>query len=206
MLVAMSSARETAARTATVVDLLAIPEHERFHEVVDGEIVRKAMPSGPHGRTQSRVVSRIGGPYDRRPGGRLPGGWWIVTEVEIELEEHQVYRPDVVGWQRDRLPDLPKQTPITVRPDWVCEVLSESNASNDLVRKMRGYHRAGLPHYWVVDPAEETLTVYRWTADGFLLVLAADREERARAEPFDAVELFVGALFGADEEPPVDDA
>jgi Uma2 family endonuclease len=201
----MSSARE-ARRNATAADLLAIPDQERFHEVVDGELVRKAVPSGPHGRTQSRVVSRIGGPYDRRPGGRLPGGWWIVTEVEIELAEHQVYRPDVVGWRRERLPELPRPTPITVRPDWVCEVLSESNASNDLVRKMRGYHRAGLPHYWVVDPSEETLTVYRWTTDGFLLVLAADREERARAEPFDAVDLFVGALFGADEEPLADDA
>lgn len=196
-----SSARgREAGLAATAADLLAVPEHERFHEVVDGELVRKALPSGPHGRTQSRVVSRIGGPYDRRPGGRLPGGWWIVTEVEIELEEHQVYRPDVVGWRRDRLPELPKQTPITVRPDWVCEVLSESNASNDLVRKMRGYHHAGLPHYWVVDPGEETLTVYRWTAEGFLLALAGDRKERVRAEPFEAVELFVGALFGEDEE------
>ncbi len=195
----MPPARD-AGRAATATDLLAIPEHERFHEVVDGELVRKAMPSGPHGRTQSRVVTRIGGPYDRRPGGRWPGGWWIVTEVEVVLADHQVYRPDVIGWRRERLPELPKAAPIDVRPDWVCEVLSESNASHDLVKKMRGYHRAGVPHYWVVDPGEETLTVYRWTADGFLLAVAADRGERVRAEPFDAVELFVGGLFGADED------
>jgi len=30
---------------ATVADLLAIPESERFHEVIDGELVRKALPS-----------------------------------------------------------------------------------------------------------------------------------------------------------------
>lgn len=196
----MASAVDAGHTAATIADLLAISEGERFHEVIDGELVRKAMPSGPHGRTQSRVVSRIGGPYDRRPGGRWPGGWWLVTEVEIELDEHQIYRPDVAGWRRERLPELPSKAPITVRPDWVCEVLSESNARNDLVRKMRGYHRAGLPHYWVVDPGDETLTVYRWTADGFLLVLAAERGERARAEPFEALDLYVGALFGDDDD------
>jgi hypothetical protein len=52
----------------------------------------------------------------------------------------------------------------------------------------------------VVDPTEETLTVYRWTPDGFLLALAADRTERVRAEPFDAVEVWLGVLFGADED------
>lgn len=203
MIASMSSTAEDRG-SATAAQLLAIPQHERFHEVIDGELVRKAAPSGPHGRAQSRVVSRIGGPYDRRPGGRWPGGWWIVTEVEIELETHHVYRPDVAGWRRERLPKLPTQAPIDVRPDWVCEVVSESNASNDLVKKMRGYHHGGVPHYWVIDPRDETLTVYRWTAEGFLLVQAAERGERVRAEPFEAVSLLVDALFGDDDpdEPP----
>lgn len=194
----MPSASE-ARYSATAADLLAIAEPERFHEIVDGELVRKAAPSGLHGRAQSRMVTKIGGPYDRRPGGPTPGGWWILVEVEVELETHQVYRPDVVGWRRERLPTLPKETPITVRPDWVCEILSPSNASNDLVKKMRGYQRGGVPHYWIADPREETLTVYRWTAEGYLLVLAAERGERVRAEPFEQVELFVGSLFGEDD-------
>jgi Uma2 family endonuclease len=192
-------ARETS-RNAVLADLLAVPEHERFHQIIDGELLRKASPSGPHGRTQSRVATKIGGPYDRRPGGRSPGGWWIVTEVEVEFTERQVYRPDVVGWRRERLPELPSKTPIKVRPDWVCEVLSASNASTDLVTKMRGYHQAGLPHYWVVDPNAATLTVYRWTSEGFLLVLAAAREDRVKPEPFDAVSLLVGTLFDDDDD------
>jgi hypothetical protein len=44
------------------------------------------------------------------------------------------------------------------------------------------------------------LTVYRWTAEGFLVALAADHNERVRAEPFEDVELFVGSLFGEDDE------
>ncbi|MEM9461589.1 MAG: hypothetical protein AAGF11_45920 [Myxococcota bacterium] len=33
-----------------------------------------------------------------------------------------------------------------------------------------------------------------------MLVQAAEHSERVRAEPFDKVELYVGALFGDDED------
>ena len=60
---------------ATLADLLAIPEDQRFHEIINGELVRKAMPSFEHGDAQSALASRIKGPFGRRPGGKLPGGW-----------------------------------------------------------------------------------------------------------------------------------
>jgi Uma2 family endonuclease len=75
-------------------------------------------------------------------------------------------------------------------------VLSPSNAGNDRVKKMRLYHRFGVPHYWLVDPEEQSLSVFRWTSEGYLLALAAERGEQVRAEPFVDVELDVAALFG----------
>jgi len=185
---------------ATVTDLLAIPEDERYHEVIDGELVRKAMPTFEHGDAQSALASRIKGPFQRRPGGTLPGGWWIGTEVEIELAPSHVYRPDVVGWRRERVPERPRGTPISIRPDWICEVLSPSNPGTDRVKKLNHYHQFSVPHYWIVDPMEESLSVFRWTSDGYLLVLAAGREARVHAEPFEAIELPVSALFGEDED------
>jgi Uma2 family endonuclease len=59
-----------------------------------------------------------------------------------------------------------------------------------------------VPHCWIVDPRDESLTVLRWTPEGYLEVLVAERGERVRAEPFVAVEWAVGALFGDDDEPP----
>src|SRR5262249_54033216 len=138
----------------------------------------------------------------RRPGGKRPGGWWIVTEVEIQLDDKEVYRPDVTGWRRERLEVLPKEPPIVVRPDWVCEVLSRSNARYDRVKKMRVYHRSGVPHYWLVDPDDETLSVFRWTPDGYLLALAAERGDRVRAEPFGEIERSVRPLFDEDDDEP----
>jgi Uma2 family endonuclease len=185
---------QPAVRLATIDDLLAIPEGSRFHEIIGGELVEKARASGPHGYAQSQVVGQIGS-FNRRSGGGRSGGWWIVTEVEIELGPHEIYRPDVSGWRRERLSSMPRTGPIQVRPDWVAEVLSPSNARNDLVKKMHVYHRSGVPHYWIIDPDRETLSVYRWTPDGFLLALVAQPGDTVRAEPFGEVEIEVADLF-----------
>lgn len=175
---------------ATAADL---EEMER-HEVVGGEVHEKAAPSAEHGTAQFSLGHFLW-PFDRAGGGR-PGGWWIVTEVEIELETHEVYVPDLTGWRRERVPERPRGRPVRDRPDWVCEILSRATARRDLGDKLRSFHRAGVPHYWVVDPAHETLTVHRWHQDGYLVAQTAARGETVRAEPFEAIELPVGLLFG----------
>jgi Uma2 family endonuclease len=184
--------------TATVADLLAIPEEARFHELIDGEIVEKGAASGKHGGAQGRIF-RLLGPFDRRPGGRLPGGWIFGTEVDLYFDAQNLLRPDVAGWRRERLAELPTEVPLRVVPDWTCEVLS-TNRRNDVVRKKRVYHLHKIPHYWIVDPVEQTLSVCRWSPEGYIEVLATERGERVRAEPFEAIELQVGVFFGDDEE------
>jgi Uma2 family endonuclease len=184
---------------ATITDLLTIPPEERYHEIIDGELVRKAMPTGEHGDAQSALVSRLKGPFQRRPGGKHPGGWWIYTEVEVELAPGHVYRPDIVGWRRERVPERPTGMPINIRPDWICEILSPSNPGTDRVKKLNSYHHFEIPHYWIVDPMEESLSVLRWMAEGYLLVLAAGRDANVRAEPFEQVELPLSVLFGDDD-------
>jgi Uma2 family endonuclease len=168
-------------------------------EVIHGAIVYKAEPSAEHGDAQlglgSAIRSRFHGPTG---GPRGPGGWWILSEVDVELEKHEVYRPDLVGWRRDRVAERPRGRPVRVRPDWVCEVLSASNAQPDLVEKFEVYRRVAIPHYWIIDPATETLTVHRWTAEGYLIALRATRGSTVRAEPFEAIELAIGTLCGDD--------
>lgn len=184
-----------ALRKATASDLGG----DRALEIVRGVIVEKASPTYEHGDAQ-RAVSLLVGPFHRGGGGDGPRGWWIALEVDIELEAHEVYRPDLAGWRRDRVPDRPTGWPVRVRPDWVCEILSPSTAARDLGPKMRTYHAHGVRHYWVVDREHETLTVHRHVAEGYVVALVAGRDEVVRAEPFGAVELKVGLLFGEDPE------
>jgi Uma2 family endonuclease len=183
-------------RPGTVDDLLRLPG-DVAAEIIDGELVEKAMPTFDHGAAQLRFGQLLG-PYNRRPGGGQPGGWWLAAEVDVQYESTQVYRHDLVGWRRETTPERPSGRPVRIRPDWVAEVLSTSNAGNDLVKKLRTLYRHGVPHYWIVDPVHRTLTVMRWTADGYLNAVTASEEDVVRAEPFDAIELPVAVLFGAD--------
>ncbi len=191
-------------KQASVEDLIAIPEPERFHELIGGRIVRKALPSGEHGDAQSAISAILKGPFQIRPGGKGPGGWWIYTEVEVELAVDHVYRPDLVGWRRESAPQRPTGTPIALRPDWICEIVSPSTAKLDRVGKLNEYHKFGIPHYWLVDPAAETLTVVRWTEEGYLVVLSAQAGETVRAEPFDGIDIIISHLFGGDADTDVE--
>ncbi len=183
----------------TVADWLAQPESARI-ELIDGEFVEKAAPTFEHGRAQRLTAGALGGPYDRRTGGPgAPGGWWISLEVDMLLDGRG-YRPDIAGWRRERAPAPLKERPVTLRPDWLCEIVSESNRATDTVIKLRRYHQAGVPHYWILDQVDRTLTVHRHTPDGYLVALRAEAHERVRAEPFDAIEIHVGVLLGDDPE------
>jgi Uma2 family endonuclease len=186
---------------ATFADLLRIPEEERRHEILDGEIVEKARAPGEHCVAQGRVCAFLGGFSRQSSEPKRPGGWWLATETTIQLSRHSVVQPDVAGWRRERMPDRPAGYPVALRPDWVCEIISDGEARRrDGLQKRRIYADRNIPHYWLVDTERETLTVLRLADEGYVEVLQAKRSSRVRAEPFDAVELQVGVLFGDDEE------
>jgi Uma2 family endonuclease len=191
---------QAARRGTSIDDFWAIPETERFHEFYAGELVEKATPSGEHGGAQVSIAAAIAGPFQRKPSSGGPGGWWLASEVEVLLHGEHVVRPDVLGWRREHCPSRPTGTPVTVRPDWICEILSPSNANRDTVKKLRLYQEVAIPHYWIVDPRDATLTVMRHSAEGYIMLLRAERHEVVHAEPFEAIEIAVGTFFG--DEPP----
>lgn len=156
---------ESPPRLATAADLQALPDKPAA-EVIGGAIVYKPSPSFEHGDAQGGLVAFLRRFFHHGGRGDGPGGWWIGTEIDVELEDHQVYRPDIVGWRRSSVPARPKGRPVRVRPDWVCEVLSFSNPQDDLVGKLRVYQRSGVPHYWIANPEGAVLTTHRWQAEG----------------------------------------
>ena len=183
----------------SLADWMAQPEEARL-ELIDGEFVQKAAPTFDHAQAQLSLGGVLHQAFGRKPGGpSAPGGWWLGSEVDVAIDGRG-YRPDIAGWRRERLPEKPTGRPVTVRPDWICEIVSESNRRTDTILKLRRYHQAGVPHYWILDQLERSLTVHRHGPDGYLIAMRADATERVRAEPFEAVELLVGELLGDDPE------
>ena len=182
----------------TIAEVMRLVEQGHKVELIDGELVYKTATAG-HGAAQFKIAAALDG-FNRRSGGpRGPGGWWLMTEVEVLFAKtEEVFRPDAIGFRRELQPERPREWPVRARPDWVAEVLSPSTARYDVVKKQRTLHLHGVPHYWILDPTHETLTVLRHTPEAYLQVLTAGIEDTVRAEPFDAVEVSVSDLFGHD--------
>jgi Uma2 family endonuclease len=151
---------------ATYADLLALPETERA-EVINGDLVVAPSPTPLHQATIAFVFAELHGPFQKGKGG--PGGWWLIPDVDVSFGPHDVLRPDISGWRRERVSAFPRERPITVRPDGVCGGLSPRTASLDQGEKRAVYQRSGVPWYWIVDPNHRTLGVYRLAADGYVL-------------------------------------
>ena len=74
------------------------------------------------------------------------------------------------------------------------------NRPSDMIRRLRLFHQAGVPHFWVLDVNAGALAVFRHEPLGYLNVLTVERGHLVRAEPFEAIELNVGILLGDDPE------
>ncbi|MEQ1729093.1 MAG: hypothetical protein ABL982_12010 [Vicinamibacterales bacterium] len=65
---------ETARRPATEADFWAIPEAQRFHELIGGELIEKAAPSGEHGGAGKPERGNRGKPGNRNGVDEDDGG------------------------------------------------------------------------------------------------------------------------------------
>jgi len=178
---------EPARRIAHYEDILALPEH-LVGEILEGALHTHPRPAPRHALTYSVLGFAIGAPFHG-------GGWWIIDEPEIHLGP-DVLVPDIAGWRRERLPELPQTAWFDLAPDWVCEILSPATARTDRAVKMPIYAREGVPHLWLVDPDARTLEAYRLQDNGHWLLLSTLKEDDpVRQPPFEAVSFPLGSLW-----------
>lgn len=182
---------EVMRQPATYEDLLKVPEH-MVAEIIDGELITSPRPAFRHARATGRLYSQVAGLFDEGDGG--PGGWWIVIEPELHLRR-DILVPDIAGWRKERVPEFPDVTFIELAPDWVCEVVSPSSSRLDRAKKLPRYAKYQINHAWIVDPTSHTLEVYRRGGEHFALVETHEGSTLVHAEPFDACDINLGALW-----------
>lgn len=189
---------QAAQGSATYADIVALPPGITG-QIVGGELFTQPRPSLAHSTVASVLGMDLGSPFDRGRGG--PGGWWIRHEPELHFGR-DVLVPDLAGWRRERSVMPPDGAYTDLAPDWVAEVLSPRTAGFDRVRKLPIYLREGVSHVWLLDPSARTLEVLR-RADGVWVIVGVYGDAQVvRAEPFDAVELELSALWPGDAAAP----
>jgi Uma2 family endonuclease len=132
------------------------------------------------------------GPFQKGRGG--PGGWWILDEPELHLHA-DILVPDLAGWHKQRLPELPQSPYFDLAPDWVCEILSPSTAREDRVEKMPIYAREGVAHIWLVDPDLRILEAFELRDGQWVLLGAFEEDNLVSVAPFDAITFNLSVLW-----------
>ena len=164
-------------------------------EILNGQLYAHPRPSGKHILVASNIGAEFHGPYQRGKDG--PGGWWILQEPEVHFTlDTEVAVPDIAGWRKERMPEIPDSHKFTTAPDWICEVLSPSTESIDRQIKMPLYARFGVKYLWLVHPKKRTLEAYQltngnWEEQGKFL-----SNDTVCIEPFDSIKISVSDLLG----------
>lgn len=181
---------------ATYRDVCEAPP-EMVAELVGGVLTLQPRPRPRHAIAASVLGAAINQAYHRGRGG--PGGWWILIEPELHLGADVVV-PDIAGWRRERLPQVPLDAPgIAVVPDWICEVLSPTTRTRDLTVKRALYGARGVAHLWLVDPEAQLLESFVLDEGAWRLADAVSGDQEVALAPFAATPLALADLWPAAE-------
>ncbi len=140
----------------TIEDIYALPDGVRA-ELIDGKIYYMAPPNTKHQRLVHFFDREIGNYIQNRKGECevFPAPF----AVFLNKDDINYVEPDIsIICDKTKLDEMGCHG----APDWIIEIVSPGNKPMDYFTKLFKYRTAGVREYWIVDPAKEMVTVYRF--------------------------------------------
>lgn len=142
----------TVAQRMTAREYLALPE-QHWTSLVEGELV-VAQPRIEHQAVAGRMFHLL-----TLWAEQAPGRGEATLPVDVELDDVNIYAPDVLWFSEARRPRRGvRPQPL---PDIAIEVRSPSTWRYDIGAKKAAYERYGLPELWLVDTDAAVILVFR---------------------------------------------
>lgn len=153
----------------TAEDYWNLPEGKRA-ELIDGQLYDLASPSRIHQRLISELL------YTFQQHIKSNKGHCEVYAapfaVNLNANDKTFVEPDIsIICDPDKLSDRGCEG----APDLVIEVVSPSSRRMDYIRKNALYADAGVREYWIVDPASEQTTIYRYEDNDAPVIIPFDQ-------------------------------
>lgn len=142
-------------------DLRGFPDDDKRYEIIGGQLVVSPSPSTRHQHVLGEIYSALKSHLASGSSGSI-----FVAPLDVRLSFYDVVQPDLLVVLNDRRGIVQEQG-IAGPPNLVVEILSPSSKLTDRVDKAALYARSGVDEYWIVDPIEETVTVYGLDGDRF---------------------------------------
>ncbi len=154
--------------TYTSEDYWNLPDGERA-ELIDGQLYNMAPPSRIHQKLVSELTQTIG--FHIKSNGGSCEVYPAPFAVNLNADDKTYVEPDIsVICDKNKLTDRG----CSGAPDLVIEVVSPSSSRMDYIIKLNLYMTAGVREYWIVDPAKERTTIYRYEEDAAPIIVPFD--------------------------------
>lgn len=143
----------------TIEDIYALPEGQRA-ELIDGVIYDMTPPNRIHQKLIGELYFSIRNHIKSNNGNCeiYPAPF----AVFVNANDETYVEPDIsVICDKNKLNDRG----CNGAPDFIIEIVSPSSRKMDYRTKMTLYADAGVREYWIVDPAKERSTIYRFEED-----------------------------------------
>ena len=159
-------------------------------ELVDGCLEFLPMPKRTHQRLLRYLMRLLQSAVKPSSLGEV-----LFAPCPIRLAPGHLREPDLFVAR----PSDSDEPPAAADVLWVLEIVSPGplNRDRDLIDKRRDYAQARIPEYWIVDPAEETVTVLSLDAESYRVHGEFKRGSVATSPLFPELQINVTELFDA---------
>lgn len=124
----------------------------------------------------------------------------LIAPIPLKLWAGKMREPDVIFLRKEHFNK--RHGKYWSGADLVMEVVSPGNPGRDKVTKRHEYAKAGIAEYWLVDPQEQSVTVFSLPegADEYSVHGAFGLGETAQSASLAGFSLDVGGLFAAADD------
>lgn len=175
----------------TIEDLDACPDDGNRYELIGGELFVSRAPGVRHQRVLHNLQTEFELYIRQNPIGILvPGTGAVFSESDAVI-------PDLVFVLNERWEDVTTGPRITGAPDIVIEIISPGTESRrrDLLVKRQLYAKYGVAEYWVIDPENRSVDIYRLLGQTLERIATLMDEEQITSPMLPSFQLEIPAIF-----------
>jgi Uma2 family endonuclease len=131
-------------------------EEDKRYELDEGELIEMTRPAFKHNSVMQNLLVELVLYFRKNPIGLA-----LASENLYALSPSIRRSPDVAVILGDRREELRDAKVIPIIPEIAVEVLSPSETTRMVHRKLKQYFQAGVKEVWLIDPEDRTAEI--WT-------------------------------------------
>ena len=139
----------------TYDDFVHFPDDGKRHELIDGEHNVTPSPNIRHQAILGNLHFAVRSWLETHPVGRV-----FFAPLDIVFTQFDVVEPDLLYMSHERAGQILTEKHVCGVPELVVEWLHRAHAG-ETRRSSALYERTGVSEYWIVDPKDASVRVYR---------------------------------------------